>query len=55
MAELKIVLPGAQFRFNYGADALRCKWGSSHFYNGGADIQTNVCATRELYFRKKGE
>ena len=47
MVELEVLLFGGQFCFNCGPDALRCKWGSSHFHNGGADIQTNVCATRE--------
>jgi hypothetical protein len=37
-----------QFCFDYGPDSLRCNCERSPSDNCGADIQTNVCATRRM-------
>jgi hypothetical protein len=42
-----ILLPGGQFRFGDGSDAVNRGGGRSHRHTRGADIQGNVCATRD--------
>jgi hypothetical protein len=42
----EVLLPEAQFCFDYGPDSLRCNCERSHGENRGAGIQTNVRATR---------
>jgi hypothetical protein len=43
----EVLLLEGQFCFDYGADSLGCSCERSQCDNRSADIQTNVCATRE--------
>jgi len=44
----EVLLLEAQFCLDYGPDPLRCSRERSHCDNWGADMQTNVCATRVI-------
>jgi hypothetical protein len=46
MVKLEALLPEVRFCSGYGPDSLSRNCEGSHWDKRGADIQTNVCATR---------